>query len=105
MFRNRFVSVGADIAYGNTSRLRSLNIDIVHTGRTDGNQLKLRIIRNNIGRNDNLIGDDDVRTAYALPPFPRHLSYRKPQARAENQNEKPDRAKYPHPKQQSFYDS
>ena len=69
MFRNRFVSVGADIAYGNTSRLRSLNIDIVHTGRTDGNQLKLRIIRNNIGRNDNLIGDDDVRTAYAYRRF------------------------------------
>ena len=69
MFRNRFVSVGANIAYGNTSRLRSLNIDIVHTGRTDGNQLKLRIIRNDIGRNDNLIGDDDVRTAYAYRRF------------------------------------
>ena len=61
VFRHRFVAVGADVAHGNACGFGGFGVHVVHARRRHRNQPELRIGGNMLRRDDDFVGNDNVR--------------------------------------------
>ena len=61
VFRHRFVAVGADVAHGNACGFGGVGVHVVHTRCRQGYQPELRIGGDVFRRDDDFVGNDDIR--------------------------------------------
>ena len=61
VFRHRFVAVGADVAHGNACGFGGGGVHVVHARRRQGYQLELWVGGDVLRRDDDFVGDDDIR--------------------------------------------